>query len=114
MSMEGVSKKVTVTAGADLSALQYNVINVAGTLAISNVLALGVLQNAPQSGEHAAVAYSGHMKVKAGGTIAKGNPLIMSTSGTLVVGSVSVVGKALVAASSGALVECVADFSNAQ
>lgn len=112
MSAEGLANCITLKAGADLSNLQYKVINVAGTLAVSNVLAAGVLQNAPQSGEHASVKYQGHMKAYAGGSIAAGNPLIMSASGTLVVGSQSIVGKSLAAASSGALVEFIGDFSN--
>lgn len=115
MATEGINKKITIFAGADLSSLQYNVINIAGTLAISPALAVGVLQNAPQSGEHASVAYEGHMKAKAGGTIAAGNELILSTSGTLIagVGSAGIVGKALAAASSGGLVSFVGNFATA-
>jgi hypothetical protein len=66
----------------------------------------------PESGQHAMLAYSGRMKAYAGGTIAKGNPLIMSASGTLVVGSLNIVGKALAAASSGALVPFIGNFAS--
>ena len=114
MSAEGINQKITLVAGADLSTLQYKIINVAGTLAISKVLAAGVLQNKPDaSGQHASVAYSGHMKAYAGGTLAKGSPVIVSTSGTLIVGSQGIVGKTLVAASSGALVEFIGNFATA-
>lgn len=113
MAVHGDYKAVSIAAGADLSSLQYKVVNVNGTLAVTKLSALGVLQNDPQSGEHATVAYSGKMKAYAGGTIAKQAPVILSASGTLVVGSLGIIGKALAAASSGGLVEFVGDFSTA-
>ena len=115
MSVDGGQngvETVTVVAGADLSGLQYKIINLSGTLAVSNVLSGGVLLNKPESGEHATLAYSGRMKAYAGGTVTKGAPLIMTASGTLQVGSQGVVGKALAAASSGALVSFIGNFAS--
>jgi len=115
MSTDGDFDSIQVAASADLSALQYHIVSVAGTMAVSADAAAGVLQNAPQSGEHASLAYSGHMKGKAGGAITVGARLTVTASGTLsVVTSGSVcVGKALAAASSGGLCSFIGDFSNA-
>jgi len=52
----------TVVAGADLSAQQYKNVNVSGTLAGSSENVFGVLQNKPQSGEHATVRKIGYTK----------------------------------------------------
>lgn len=113
MAIEGNFDTDTVVAGADLSAMQYKVISIAGVMAASNLTAYGVLQNAPLSGEHATLAVRGKMKAKAGGTITKGAPLVMTASGTLQVGSQGIVGKALAAASSGAVFPFNGDFSRA-
>lgn len=114
---EGKFETVSVPAGADISALQYHVINVSGTLALNEITALGVLQNTPESGEQATLGYMGYMKAKAGGAIVKGNRLTVTASGTLsAVGSgdsAGVVGKAITASSSGGLVAFVGNFANA-
>jgi len=113
--VEGKSEVIGISAGADLSALQYKIISVAGTLATDGNDALGVLQNKPQSGEDASVAYTGHMKAYAGGTIAAGDRVSCSASGTLVTvnsgDSAAIMGKSLSAASSGGLVEFVGNFA---
>ena len=115
MSAEGVNNTVSISAGADLSALQHHIINISGTVCIEGNSALGVLQNKPLSGEDASIAYRGHMKAKAGGTIAKADRVSVTASGTLVAvtsgSNFAVLGKALVAASSGGLCEFVGDFS---
>ena len=112
MSVEGKNETITIAAGADLTGLQYRIISVAGTLSVSNITAGGVLQsNTVGDGEHATLVYQGNMKAMAGGTIAAGNTVTVTASGTLAVGSSGVVGKALAAASSGALVNFIGDFS---
>lgn len=115
MSALGETKTISVAAGANLSACQHKVIAVAGTVAAANDLALGVLQNKPQSGEGAALAYAGHMKAYVGGTVTAGLRLKVTTSGWLVAvaSGDGAVGKAIKAASSGSLCEIVADFANA-
>ena len=60
--IEGKHEAVTIKAGADLSAMQYKIVTVGGVMAAANITALGVLQNAPLSGEHATVAWKGNMK----------------------------------------------------
>lgn len=113
MAAEGRSEKLSVSAGADLSARQYQLISVAGTMAATAHTALGVLQNKPLSGEDATLAYAGHMKALAGGTIAAGNTLSCTASGTLVaVSSAWGLGTAVTAAASGAMCEFVGNLAN--
>lgn len=74
----------TITAGADLSSLQYRVIGIAGTIATTTDAAIGVLQNKPTaSGQAAQVKVIGQMMGMAGGTIAAAAKLKLTTSGTL-------------------------------
>lgn len=56
-------KDFTVVAGEDLSGQQYKNVNVGGTLAGSGSDFYGVLQNKPESGEHATVRVYGFSKV---------------------------------------------------
>jgi hypothetical protein len=114
MAVEGKNETITVTAGADLTGLQYHVVSVAGTMAATDTAAAGVLQSdTVESGEYATLTYKGLMKAKAGGTITAGAALTLTASGTLQVGSLTIVGKALSAASSGGLVSFIGDFSTA-
>lgn len=115
MSTQGQRNQIAIRAGADLRTFQYKIIAVDGTLAATNAVALGVLQNKPNSNEDASIAYQGHMKAYCGGgSIAIGAQLAVTTSGYLITNATSVsgiVGKAITAAASGALVEFVGDFS---
>jgi len=72
MSTSGDKEIIAIAAGADLSAFQYKIVAVDGTLAATNAVALGVLLNKPKSGESASVAYSGHMKAYVGGGFCRG------------------------------------------
>lgn len=115
MSTSGVNSAISVVAGADLSAFQYKIVAVDGTLAATNAVALGVLQNKPKINEYASVAYAGHMKAYVGGgSIAAGDQLAVTTSGYLIKNVTStsgIVGRALKAATSGSLCEFVGDFA---
>ncbi|OGC95820.1 MAG: hypothetical protein A2W25_15200 [candidate division Zixibacteria bacterium RBG_16_53_22] len=115
MSTESEKGTISVAAGADLSGCQYKAIEVAGTVAAANALALGILQNKPQIGEGASIAYAGHMKAYVGGAVTAGVRLKVTTSGWLVVvaSGDGAVGKAIKAAGSGALCEIVANFPSA-
>lgn len=53
----------TVVAGADLSAQQYKFINLSGVLATSETNPYGILQNKPESGQHAQVITRGRSKI---------------------------------------------------
>jgi hypothetical protein len=68
------SVKVTLVAGADLSALQYNFVKLnssgeAIAIAADTDVPVGVLQNAPTTGQEAEVLIVGGTKVVAGASI---------------------------------------------
>lgn len=71
------SVKVTLVAGADLSALQYNFVKINSSgqaVACSGAtdIPVGVLQNAPTSGQEAEVLVVGGTKIVAGAAIGEG------------------------------------------
>jgi len=77
------SVKVTLVAGADLSAKQYNFVKLNGSgqaVAVAAItdIPIGVLQNAPRSGEEASVLVSGGTKLVAGEAITL--PAFLSTT----------------------------------
>lgn len=79
------SVKVTRVAGADLSALQYTFVkqNSSGqvvAVAAATDIPLGVLQNAPTSGQEAEVLVVGGTKLKAGATVTLGTHFILGTT----------------------------------
>lgn len=77
---EGFGFNDTIVAGADLSSHQYKAVNIAGTIAVSVTTAYGILQNKPQSGEHATVKPFGRAMCLAGAAIAA-NAALKVTSG---------------------------------
>lgn len=112
MSASGNFWSRQLLAGADLNTgggtgAQFKAIAVGGTIAGTNSLTIGLLQNKPKSGEDAQVGFFGHMKGVAGAAITAGNLLKVTTSGYLVVvTSVDVpCGTALATCASGATVE---------
>ncbi len=115
MATEGQSNTFTAKAEADVSMHQHKAVNVAGGVAAANAAAAGILLNKPKLGEHATIAYSGHMKAYVGGTITAGNRLKVTSSGFLVVAlsSEGSCGKAISACASGSICEFIADFANA-
>jgi len=120
MSAFGDSKKIQITAGADLNTgggtgAQFKAVTIGGTIAASNTTAIGLLMNKPLNGEDATVGYSGHMKGVAGAAITAGARLIVTTSGYLItaIGAVIPCGRALATCGSGASVEGLFDFSTA-
>ena len=71
------SVKVTLVAGADLSALQYTFVKLnssgeAIAAAAATDIPIGVLQNAPTSGQEAEVLIVGGTKIVAGAAIGEG------------------------------------------
>ena len=79
------SVKVTLVAGADLSAKQYNFVKLnssgeAIACAAATDVPVGVLQNAPTSGQEAEVLIVGGTKIVAGATIA--TPAAIGTGAT--------------------------------
>ena len=116
MSVEGEHLRISLAAGADLSSgCQFKALAVGGTIAAANTAAVGILQNKPKSGEHATVAYLGHMKAYVGAAATAGARLKVTTSGwlTTVASGDGSCAKAVTAASSGMLCEVIADFVSA-
>lgn len=77
--------KITRVAGADLSALQYTFVkeNSSGqvvAVAAATDVPIGVLQNAPTSGQEATVLVTGGTKLKAGATITLGTHFVLGTT----------------------------------
>lgn len=108
--------KIPVVAGEDLTGAQYTAIEIDGTVAPSSVVARGILQTKPKSGEAGTLTVLGRSKFKAGGTIALANRLTSTTSGFLVAVSSgdAGVGFALGAVASGGIAEGVFNFANHQ
>lgn len=106
----------TIIASVDLSALQHKVVRVTGDLADNNAEAYGVLQNKPQSGEHASVAVSGVTKGVAGAAIAAGASVGVTNSGFLITAAsgtgVSIGKNKNVSVGSGDTFTLLANFAN--
>jgi len=113
MAVNGEGECISILAGADLTAKQYRAVNIAGTLATTNKEAVGILQNKPNTGENASVAYAGHIKGIAGTALAAGVDVKVSSGGflTAVASGDSARGKIVTAASSGGVVEFLAGFA---
>lgn len=113
MAVHNEQSRYNVVAAADLTGLQYRVINLNGTLATAVSQVAGVNISSVRSGELATYIYEGIAKVMAGGTVTTpGFPLALSSSGTLVAASSGGfhVGRALESAASGDLFRAFVDF----
>jgi hypothetical protein len=117
------SVKVTLVAGADLSAKQYNFVKLnssgeAVAIAAITDIPVGVLQNAPTSGQEAEVLVSGGTKLVAGEAITLPAFLSVTSAGKADKIAVSdttqyVVGQALTAAGADAeVITAVVNCSN--
>ena len=117
------SVKVTLVAGADLSAKQYNFVKLnssgeAVAIAAITDVPVGVLQNAPTSGQEAEVLVSGGTKLVAGEAITLPAFLSVTSAGKADKIAVSdttqyVVGQALTAAGADAeVITAVVNCSN--
>lgn len=83
------SVKVTLVAAADLSALQYTFVKLdsagkAVAAAAATDIPIGVLQNAPTSGQEAEVLIVGGTKIVAGAAISEGALVGTSSTGKAV------------------------------
>jgi hypothetical protein len=118
------SVKVTLVAGADLSAKQYNFVKLnssglAVVVAAATDLPIGILQNAPLSGQEAEILVSGGSKLVLGGTVAIGAVVGTSSAGAgvaIVHGTDTTkfaLGQALLGGASGEIVTVVVACSNA-
>lgn len=81
------SLKITLVAGADLSALQYQAVKLNGSglavgIAANTDMPVGVLQNAPKAGQEAEIVVQGVSKIKASGAVAAGAVAGITATGT--------------------------------
>ena len=86
--MTNTQGKISIPAGADLSAKQYHLVKLSsGTVVACSALTdipIGVLQNAPTSGKTAEVAVFGITKMVAGGALSVGALIGTTTAGRAV------------------------------
>jgi len=110
----GMKDVIHINAGEDLSSRQYHAINVSGTLAANPEAAMGILQNKPNaSGRDASALYAGPSFYRAGGAVAAGDLLTVTTSGWFAVSNSGdqIVGRAISAVASGGSGEGVFNFA---
>jgi len=113
----------TLTAAADLSSKQYHFVVLASASTVNVATAItnapiGILQNAPTSGQSAIVAVSGVSKVVADGTLAAGN--FIGTSADAQADAITpgtdatdyMMGQCLGAASAGETTEMILNVTN--
>lgn len=120
--MTAYNASFPVTSGADLSSDQHKAINISGTLAVAatgTTGAKGILQNKPNAaGQDATLVYAGRAKFVAGGTIAAGGQITVSSGGWFTAAAVAsgnstdVVGFAEVAVASGGVGFGIFNFVN--
>ncbi len=94
-SESNVSNRSRVAA-ADLSALQYTIVDEtsAGLVeagSIGDEKALGVLQNKPVSGETATVAVGGRSKIVLGATLVAGDKVMGSAAGKAIAATIGLI-----------------------
>jgi hypothetical protein len=118
------SVKATLVAGADLSAKQYNFVKLnssgqAVAVAAATDLPIGILQNAPLSGQEAEILISGGSKLVLGGTVAAAAVVSPSSTGAGVAiahgtdTTKYAMGQAITGGASGEIVTVVVNCSNA-
>ena len=112
MTVERAYDTITVVASQDLTGHMFKAVDLAGGVAASTALAMGILRNKAFTGDHATVAYKGQMKAYAGAAIASGAQVGVTASGFLITVTTSAyVGVALAAAASGDIFPFVGDFN---
>ena len=119
MTTHNETHSYTVPAAADLSAAKFRAITVAGTILTGPMNgpgggAIGVLTNAPRSGDLATYVYAGIQKVLAGAAVATlGYPISVGSSGFFfaTASGGNFVGRALETATSGDLFQAMVDFT---
>lgn len=75
---------IPVDASVDLSGQEYKACQITGDVAGTLALAVGILQNKPESGEDASLVFTGRTKMQSGGAITAGALLTVAASGFIV------------------------------
>lgn len=117
MTTEVKYSLTTLAAGQSLEAdsVLHKAVAIGGTIAATNVTAVGLIKSKAANGNAVSVAYNGEMKGWAGAAITAGSRLAVTTSGYLITttDSRASVGRALETAASGDLFRGLFDFVNA-
>ena len=103
-------------ATSDLRTHQYKAVTIGGTIAGTNTVALGLLQNKPNTNEDASIRVSGRSKYRSGAAVTSGATLMCNSDGFLVaVGSGDLgCGQAFEGISSGSIGEGYFNFAGAK
>lgn len=112
----GYEYSIPVVAEEDLSALEFRAIEIDGTLAASNGVSVGILQNKPKNGEDATLSYFGRSRFRAGAAVTKGDRITVVASGwvTGVNSNQVAIGTALQTVTSGGIAEGIFNFIGAR
>ena len=114
MAINNVKINYTVEAQEDLSGCQHKAVALAdGKVANNGAEASGILENKPESGDHAGLGFIGVLKYHAGGGISKDDPLTVVTSGWVTLGASGdyLVGRAMAAVTSGSFGTSLFNFT---
>lgn len=112
MGVERQYETLTVVASQDLTGHMFKAVDLSGGVAINSLIAVGILRNKADTGDHATLAYKGQMKAYAGAAINSGAQVGVTASGYLIsVATSRYVGVALVSAGSGDIFGFVGDFT---
>ena len=115
MAVQRNFETLTLVASQDLTAHQFMPVMIAGGVAITSLLAKGLLQNKALAGDYITVGYKGQMKAKSGAAINSGSQLGVTTSGFLIsVVTSAYVGFAMEQVGSGDLFTGIFDFVGGQ
>lgn len=116
MAIQRHFETITVTASQDLSGHQYKAVGLHGGVGITAALAAGILQTKALVGDHATLAYRGHVKVLTGAVVNSNAPITVNASGFIVAytpagsGGLGAVGRMLTQAASGDVSDAIVDF----
>lgn len=115
MTVERHYETITVVASQDLTTHQFKPVDLSGGVAVTTLLAAGILTNKAYTGDHATLAYKGQMKAYAGAVINSGAQVGVTASGFMIAVTTSAyVGIALAQVASGDIFPFVGDFNMGQ
>ncbi len=118
MAIQRHFETITVVASQDLSSHQYKAVGLHGGVGVTAALAAGILQQKALAGDHATLAYRGHVKVLTGAVVNSNAPITVNASGFIVAYTPATsltiglgpVGRMLTQAASGDIADAIIDF----
>jgi len=106
-------ESIPTVASEDMSSAQYHATDIDGTLAQVGDTAIGILQNKPGDGEDAENVWWGRSRYRAGSALTAGARVTCAASGwfTAAGSGDAIVGRTLLAVSSGSIGEGIFNFA---